>query len=88
MAKHTQEIQGHGVGNRFARGLQKAEDYIEPLPEKHSAAHKKWHEEITALWNEPVKGSDLRSDTIYGENRGAPLKFKGEPSKDEQHHSK
>lgn len=82
------EVQGHGAGNRFSRGLQPAEQYIEPLPEKPSAAHVKWHEETTALWNEPVKGSDLRTSTIYGDNKGAMLKFPHEQQAQPEHHDK
>jgi hypothetical protein len=67
MNKGQQLPVGHGVGSRFARGLQKAEDYIEPLPEKATADQKKFYDDFVAKFN---ADSDYRVKIIY-ENKGA-----------------
>lgn len=81
---------GHGTGNRFARGLQKAEDFIEPLPEKPSEAQKKFYEDHVRRWNmpqeqvakldagAPLAGSDYRTSILFhpdGKSNGAPVKL-------------
>jgi hypothetical protein len=78
MNKGQQLPVGHGTGSRYERGLQKAEDYIEALPEHPTEAQKKAYADHVERWNRPqervqkgeLAGSDYRVKIIY-ENNGA-----------------
>jgi hypothetical protein len=73
--------QGHGTGSAHQRGLQKAEDWIEDLPEKPTEAQRKAHADHIERWNRPqdkVKpgeeaGSDYRVRVMYGDKARVKL---------------
>lgn len=82
MNKGQQLPVGHGVGSKFDRGLQKAEDFIEALPEHPTEAQKKFYADHIERWNRPqtqvkqgeLAGSDYRVSIIHG-NSGALVKL-------------
>lgn len=82
MARDNRQMPvGNGVGSQYQRGLQKAEDWIEPLPEKPTEAQKKAHADHVERWHRPQEqvkpgeeaGSDYRARVIYKDK--APVKL-------------
>jgi hypothetical protein len=73
--------QGHGTGSKFTRGELKAEDWIEPLPEKATEAQKKFYADHVERWNRPqeqvksgeLAGSDYRVKVVHTDKAPVPL---------------
>ncbi len=72
-ANKTMPIIGIGTGNKHARGEHRAEDHIEPLPEKPTNEQKAAYDEHVRKWNTPqdkirdgeLAGSDYRVSVMY-----------------------
>jgi hypothetical protein len=72
-ANKTMPIIGVGTGSRHSRGEVKAEDHIEPLPEKPTKEQSEFYADHVRRWNTPqdkiregeVAGSDYRVSVMY-----------------------